>query len=116
MKKQDIPQNDNNQLDEELDINTDENIAGTQNLNEPLQEDGEAEKLKAQLSEMNDKFLRQLAEFDNFKRRNARERIELIQTAGKDVIKDLLDVLDDSERAQKQMETTNDVEQIKEGV
>ena len=116
MKKQDIPQNDNNQLDEELDINTDENIAGTQNLNEPLQEDGEVEKLKAQLSEMNDRFLRQLAEFDNFKRRNAKERIELIQTAGKDVIKDLLDVLDDSERAQKQMETTNDVEQIKEGV
>ena len=40
----------------------------------------------------------------------------MIQTAGRDVITDLLDVLDDSERAQKQLETTNDVAQIKEGV
>jgi len=40
----------------------------------------------------------------------------MIQTAGKDVITDLLDVLDDSERAQKQMETTQDVDQIKQGV
>ncbi|MGE5518815.1 MAG: nucleotide exchange factor GrpE, partial [Candidatus Dadabacteria bacterium] len=57
-----------------------------------------------------------VAEFDNFKRRNAKERIELIQTAGRDVITDLLDVLDDSERAQKQMEKTDDLPQIKEGI
>ena len=68
------------------------------------------------MSELNDKFLRQAAEFDNFKRRNAKERIELIQTAGRDVITDLLEVLDDSDRAQKQMETANDLEQIKEGI
>ena len=42
--------------------------------------------------------------------------MELIQTAGKEVITSLLDVLDDSERAQKQLETTSDVQQIKEGV
>ncbi|HVG43063.1 MAG TPA: nucleotide exchange factor GrpE [Chitinophagaceae bacterium] len=116
MKTQDIPNKDNSQLEDELDINTDENIAGTQNLNEPLEEDGEKEKLRAQVAELNDKFLRQLAEFDNFKRRNAKERMELIQTAGKDVITNMLDVLDDSERAQKQMETSQDLEQIKEGI
>jgi molecular chaperone GrpE len=115
MKSQDIPKRDFDQ-EEELDINTDENVAGTQNLTEPLQEDGETEKLRAQVAELNDKFLRQLAEFENYKRRNAKERMELIQTAGKDVINDMLDVLDDSERAQKQMETSTDLEQIKEGV
>jgi molecular chaperone GrpE len=83
---------------------------------EPKVAESEVDKLKAQLAEINDKYLRQVAEFDNFRRRNAKERIELIQTAGKDVITDLLDVLDDSERAQKQMESTDDVQLIKEGV
>jgi molecular chaperone GrpE len=99
-----------------VDINTDENIAGSQTLNEPVAEEGEIEKLKAQIDELNDKYLRHVAEFENFKRRNAKERMELIQTAGKDVIVDLLDVLDDSERAQKSMEGAEDLTQIKEGV
>jgi molecular chaperone GrpE len=99
-----------------MDINTDENIAGTQHLNEPVEDEGEIEKLKAEVQEYKDRYLRQAAEFDNFKRRNAKERIELIQTAGKEVITELLDVLDDSERAQKQMESTDDVQLIKEGI
>lgn len=99
-----------------IDINVDENIAGTQHLNEPVEEESEIEKLKTEIASLNDRILRQAAEFDNFKRRNAKERIELIQTAGKEVITDLLDVLDDSERAQVQMEKTEDVVQIKEGV
>jgi molecular chaperone GrpE len=99
-----------------FDINTDENINGSQKLDEQLGEDSELEKLKAQVDELNDKYLRQLAEFDNFRRRSAKERMEMIQTAGREVIIDLLDVLDDSERAQKQLETTEDVQQIKEGV
>jgi molecular chaperone GrpE len=114
MKKKD---NGNGQdQDNVFNINTDENIEGTQHLNDPVAEESEVEKLKLQIDELNDKYLRQAAEFDNFKRRNAKERMELIQTAGRDVITDLLDVLDDSERAQKQMENTGDVQQIKEGV
>lgn len=97
-------------------VNADESISGDQHLNEPVQEDTEIDKLKEQINELNDRYLRQVAEFDNFKRRNAKERIELIQTAGRDVITDLLDVLDDSERAQKQMEKTDDLPQIKEGI
>jgi molecular chaperone GrpE len=119
MKTQDF--NENNPIEQTeqptgVDINTDENIAGTQNLNEPVAEEGEIEKLKTQIDELNDKYLRHVAEFENFKRRNAKERMELIQTAGKDVIVDLLDVLDDSERAQKSMEEATDLAQIKEGV
>ena len=76
----------------------------------------ELDELKGKFAELNDKFLRQVAEFENYKRRNAKERIELLQTAGKEVITDLLEVLDDSERAQKQIDASSDVEQIKEGI
>ena len=117
MKKHDVQENgQNNNSNISININTDENIEGTQHLNDPVAEESEVEKLRLQIDELNDKYLRKVAEFDNFKRRNAKERMELIQTAGRDVITDLLDVLDDSERAQKQMETTDDVQQIKEGV
>ena len=87
-------------------INSDENLSGTSFLNEPLGEESAEEKLKEELQESKDRYLRLAAEFENFKRRNAREKIEMIQTAGRDIIKDLLDVLDDSDRAQKQIEQT----------
>ncbi len=101
---------------EEIDLNSDENIKGTNHLTDPMTEENEEEKLREKINELNDKYLRLFADFDNFKRRNAKERIELIQTAGKEVIVDLLDVLDDSERAQTQLEATDDVKQIKDGV
>ena len=113
MKQQESTLPDNNSG---LDINTDENLSGTTHLNEPVSEESELEKLRTELEESKDKYLRLVAEFDNFKRRNAKERIELIQTAGKEVITDLLDVLDDCDRAQKQLETNNNSEAIKEGV
>jgi molecular chaperone GrpE len=100
----------------DFDINADENMSGTSHLNEPLGDDSELEKLKAELDAAKDKFLRLQAEFDNFRRRSAKERIELMQTAGKDVINDMLVVVDDAERAQKQLETTDDVKLIREGV
>ena len=99
-----------------VDLNTDENLSGSSRLNEPVSEESELEKLRAELDDQKDKFLRKLAEFENYKRRNAREKVELIQTAGKEVIADMLDVLDDCDRAQKQMESSEDVEEIKQGV
>jgi molecular chaperone GrpE len=74
------------------------------------------DKFKAEASEWQNKYLRLYAEFDNFKRRTSKERIELLQIAGKDVIVDLLPVLDDFERAQKSIETASDIEAVKEGV
>ncbi len=97
-------------------LNADENAAGTTHLNEPISEDSEAGKLRADLQEQKDKYLRLMAEFDNFRRRTAKERVELIQTAGKDVIVSLLDVLDDCDRAEKQLQSTGDITQLKEGV
>jgi molecular chaperone GrpE len=91
-----------------VDINSDENMDGTTHLNEPLTEESEIDKIKAELEEANDKYLRKVAEFDNFRRRSSKERIELIVTAGRDVIVDMLDVLDDCDRAQKQLETSGE--------
>ncbi len=68
------------------------------------------------MAEANDKYLRLYAEFDNFKRRTSKERMELLQTAGKEVMISLLPVLDDLERALKAMETATEINAVKEGV
>jgi molecular chaperone GrpE len=101
---------------EDININTDENQGGTTHLNEPVAEESEMESIRMELEEVKDKYLRKVAEFDNFRRRSAKEKLELIQTAGKDVITEMLDVLDDFERAQKQMETSDDMSALKEGI
>jgi molecular chaperone GrpE len=78
--------------------------------------ENELEKKQLELNEIRDKYLRLVAEFDNFKKRNAKERIELMQTANKEVILALLDVVDDMDRATKQLETATDINAIKDGV
>lgn len=74
------------------------------------------DKLKEELALANDKFLRLYAEFDNYKRRTSKERVELLQTAGKDVIVSLLPVLDDFARASRAIDNAKDVAAVKEGV
>jgi molecular chaperone GrpE len=74
------------------------------------------EKLQQEIAALNDKYLRLFAEFDNFKRRTQKERIELLQTAGKDVVVSLLPVLDDFERAIKATEKATEIEAVREGV
>jgi molecular chaperone GrpE len=97
-------------------INADENLSGTTHLNEPVTNEPEIETLRNELGEMKDKFIRKVAEFENFKKRSMKERMDLIQTAGKEVIIDLLDVLDDCERAEKQLNISEEAGQAKEGV
>lgn len=99
----------------DVDINSDADIPGSNHLSNPEGENV-TEKLQAELEEQKDKYMRLFAEFDNYKRRNAKERMELIQTAGKEVIVSLLDTLDDSERAEKQIQKSDDVAAIKEGI
>ena len=81
--------------------------------NEPM---NELDQLKTDLADQKDKYLRLMAEFENYKRRTAKERMDLIQTAGKDVIVSLLDVLDDCDRAEKQLNTSDDIAVQKEGI
>jgi molecular chaperone GrpE len=99
-----------------MDINADSEVRGTSHLSNPDDEITELEKLRQEADEWKDKYVRLVAEFDNFRKRNAKEKIELIQTAGKDVITSLLDVMDDCDRAQKQIETSDDAVANKEGV
>jgi molecular chaperone GrpE len=66
--------------------------------------------------EVNEKHLRLYSEFDNFRKRNAKDRIELLKTASSDIITALLPVLDDFERAIHVMEKTDDIASVKEGV
>ena len=81
-----------------------------------LDEKSAEDLLKEELSLANDKYLRLYAEFDNFRRRTTKERIDLLQTAGKETIVALLPVLDDFERAVKSMATTTDINAVKEVV
>lgn len=93
------------------------NTEEAQGTEEPIIPDEETQKLKAELEEQKDKYVRLFAEFDNFKRRTSKERIELMQTAGKEVIVSMLPVLDDFERAERQLEESKDVSsQDKEGI
>jgi molecular chaperone GrpE len=100
-----------------MDINADADIPGNTHLSNPPEEvASEQVKLEAELQEQKDKYIRLFAEFDNYKRRTAKERMDLFQTAGKDFAVALLDVADDMDRAEKQIAGTDDAAQIKEGV
>jgi molecular chaperone GrpE len=68
-----------------------------------------------QVNELKDKYLRLQAEFDNYKKRNAKERMDLMMTANKEVIISMLEVLDDADRAEAQMKDSTDINAIKEG-
>jgi len=92
------------------------NTINIDDVAEPLVPDETKQKLRDELDEQKDKYVRLFAEFDNYKRRTSRERIELIQTAGKEVIVSLLQVLDDCDRAEMQMQQADNVNQVKEGI
>ena len=82
----------------------------------------EAEKKTEERSEgdevaaLKDKYLRLYSEFENFRRRTAKERLDLIKTANEDLLRALLPVLDDFERASKSIETASDLQAVKDGV
>ncbi|MFC5046480.1 nucleotide exchange factor GrpE [Aquimarina hainanensis] len=69
--------------------------------------------LKEELEKEKDKFLRLFAEFENYKKRTSKERLELFKTASQDVIQSMLPVLDDFDRAQKEIEKSEDENLIK---
>jgi len=73
-------------------------------------------KLQKELDEQKDKYIRLFAEFDNYKRRTSKEAVELRQTAGKEVIISLLDVLDDMDRAEKQLQESDADKILQEGI
>ncbi|WP_397363372.1 nucleotide exchange factor GrpE [Olleya sp. R77988] len=101
----------------EEDVKTASNQAETTTEQEEVVEELSVEdQLKADLQQEKDKFLRLFAEFENYKKRTSRERMELFQTASKDVMVSMLPVLDDFERALLHIEDDKEAEELRKGV
>lgn len=107
----------NDDLNKVTDENTNDEPVNEANANVTETEavKSELDILKQQVQEANDKFLRLYAEFDNYKRRTMKEKAEILQTAGKDVMLALLPVIDDFERAHRS-EYSPDFEAYKQGI
>ncbi len=106
-------ENNSNEM-ENIENPTEQELTEENNVENTL--DVAVEKLENEIVELKDKLLRNVAEFDNFRKRTAKEKNELLKSAGEDVIKSLLDVVDDTDRALEQMETTEDFEAFKQGI
>ena len=92
--------------------NTDKNDAPEINTDLSIEQ-----KLIQEIQDQKDKYIRLLAEFENYKRRTAKERIDLISSAGKDILTNFLDVLDDCERAEKNLlDETKSIQNQQEGI
>ncbi len=95
---------------------------GQSNENASSQENGEhvnpttEEDSKAKYNDLNDKYLRLYSDFDNFRKRTSKEKLDLIKTAGEDIYKSLLPVIDDFERAIKATQDVQDNDPVKEGI
>lgn len=72
--------------------------------------------LKARIVELEDKNLRLMAEFDNYRRRTNKEKIDLMETAGEKIFTEMLSLIDDFERANSAMQKTEDVKSLREGL
>ncbi|MCK4661758.1 MAG: nucleotide exchange factor GrpE [Bacteroidales bacterium] len=80
------------------------------------QKDSEIEELQKQLQETKDKYLRLSAEFDNYRKRTLKEKIELMKSAGEDVLINILPVMDDFERAMESTDKTKEIKAVKDGI
>lgn len=107
-----------NQADQEMKFAqaAQEQEQATEQMAEDLDKAKDKEgELEEKLAQANDKYIRLAAEFDNYRRRGAKERLELISTASEDVIKGLLPILDDCERALQVLKESKDTAAAKEG-
>jgi len=92
-----------------------ENIENDDNSSEKEEVD-ELSSLQQELQESKDKYIRLYSEFDNFRRRTAKERLELVKTANEDLVLALLSVVDDFERASKAIGEKEEADGVKEGI
>ncbi|MEZ5047400.1 MAG: nucleotide exchange factor GrpE [Chitinophagaceae bacterium] len=93
-----------------------DNLADNEAKNDELSNEDTNTTTTDEVAEWKDKYMRLFAEFDNYKKRSFKEKMETIQTAGKDILISLLDVLDDMERAKIQISKSDDVKAVNEGL
>ncbi len=106
------------QVDQELNKKSEEQLLDKTPQTESeisAEEESQEIKLQTEVAELKEKYLRLYSDFENFRKRTSRERIELISTASEDVLRDLIPVVDDFERAFKASESETDPIQIREG-
>ena len=96
-------------------VNDDEATGAEEVTNEEALQAKVAE-LEARVAELEDLKLRQMAEFDNFRRRTNKEKLELMTTAGERIFCDMLPLVDDFERAKVAMVKSDDIEAVREGI
>ena len=102
-------------IEQELDkeVATPENVVET---SEQEQLQNKVSELEARVAELEDLKLRQMAEFDNFRRRTNKEKLELMTTAGERIFCDMLPLVDDFERAKVAMAKSEDINAVREGI
>ena len=115
----DIQMENKNQEQQEAELRVDESQSEDTSANEGVSVEennlSQEEKLSAEVVELKEKYLRLYSDFENFRKRTAKERIDLIKTASEEVLKDLVPVVDDFERAFKAAEKEADTQKIQEG-
>jgi len=101
----------------------DKDLQEQDNQSKKVEEEKEEEKeivneptAEEKLQQMEDKYLRLVAEYDNYRKRTLREKMELSKSAGEDILVGLLPVADDFERALGHIDEANDLEAVKEGI
>ena len=99
-------------------VENDANVANEGNAAEESKVESQEsiEELKERIAELEDKNLRMMAEFDNFRRRTNKEKLELMETAGERIFTEMLTLVDDFERAVAVMDKTNDIDAVREGI
>lgn len=103
---------------EEQESNQDEMLTDDKATSESMSENAELsheEKLRREVSELKDKYLRLYSEFENYRRRTSKERLDLIKTASEDLMKDIIPVVDDFERAFKASEHEENPTKVRDG-
>lgn len=106
---------------QEQEVNQEENISNTNTEESQVEQSSggpelsKEEKLQLEVDELKDKYLRLYSEFENYRRRTSKEKIDLIKTASEELMRDILPVIDDFERAFKASENEEDGAKVREG-
>lgn len=106
-------------INQEIDAQTTEQPVSEETEETAAQPNQEADKiaeLERQCADLADKNLRMMAEFDNYRRRTNKEKLDLMKTAGEGIFRDILPLIDDFERAKAAMQQTDDINSIREGI
>ena len=121
--KKNVEQPVENQVEKEVvetvngaEVQNDEETVATEEVSETEQLQVKVAELEARVAELEDLKLRQMAEFDNFRRRTNKEKLELMTTAGERIFSDMLPLVDDFERAKVAMAKSDDIEAVREGI